>query len=114
MHKDSHKIRALNDRFRRGDQSVPGIIVATRGIHDLIGDDDREAVRLFQQVRAFNKFTADNDPHGEHDFGSFTFDKETCCWKIDVYDPSLEIAPLDPTDPSLSKRVLTIMLASEY
>jgi len=114
MHEDSLKIRRLNDRFRQGDDGVPGVIVATIGINDLLDDDVVAGAELYGLVRSYTAFTKDNDPWGEHDFGAFQFRGEQCFWKIDVLDPSLEMAPLDPTDPVLSRRVLTIMLASEY
>ena len=40
----------------------------TRGVSAL-GED--LVARAVAEVRAFNRFDGDNDPHGEHDFGSF-------------------------------------------
>lgn len=114
MSKDSLKIRDLNDRFRKGDRTVPGDVFITQGLHAMINDEGARAASLINSVRTFEEFTPDNDPWGEHDFGSFMFEGNRCFWKIDVLDPSLEMAPLDATDPTLSHRVLTIMLASEY
>ncbi len=34
-------------------------------------------------VAAFDSFDADNDPHGEHDFGSLEVDGRRLFWKID-------------------------------
>ena len=34
----------------------------------------------------FSEFTPDNDPHGEHDFGSFTLVGREFFWKIDYHD----------------------------
>ncbi len=36
-------------------------------------------------VRRFDAFTQGNDPHGEHDFGSFTHHGRKLFWKIDSY-----------------------------
>ena len=65
-------------------------------------------------MRTFRDFTPQNDPYGEHDFGSFAVGEERLFWKIDYYDLSLEFGSNDPADPAQTKRVLTIMLAEEY
>mgnify|MGYP005991608811 FL=1 len=70
--------------------------------------------RLLDQVRGFDSFTPDNDPYGEHDFGSFIHDDATVFWKIDTYDVDLQMHSPDPSDPAVTARVLTIMLAEEY
>jgi len=65
-------------------------------------------------VIAFDDFNADNDPHGEHDFGSFELEGEKLFSKIDYYDLAGEFGSEDPTDPKKTLRVLTVMLAEEY
>ncbi|WP_292533133.1 DUF3768 domain-containing protein [Methylocystis sp.] len=67
-----------------------------------------------RKTATFDAFTQDNDPHGEHDFGSFELAGRTFFWKIDYYDPNLEFGSEDPGDPTKTTRVLTIMLADEY
>ena len=67
-----------------------------------------------RKVATFDDFSADNDPHGEHDFGSFDLAGDRFFWKIDYYDPTLEFGSDDPADPSKTTRVLTLMLAAEY
>jgi Protein of unknown function (DUF3768) len=62
-------------------------------------------------VFAFSDFTPDNDPYGEHDFGSFEHAGRTIFWKIDLYEES-EVK--DSNGEPLVNRVLTIMLAAEY
>ena len=69
---------------------------------------------LLDQVRRYSAFTPDNDPYGEHDFGSFIHDDITIFWKFDTYDVDLLMHSPDPTDPAVTARVLTIMLAEEY
>jgi len=70
--------------------------------------------RILTAVRQFADFSADNDPYGEHDFGSFSYAGDKIFWKIDYYDHSLAYGSPDPADPLVTKRVLTIMLAAEY
>lgn len=84
-------------------------LVITPGIAALA---DIEAV--IQEVRSFTDFNASNDPHGEHDFGSFDYVGNTVFWKIDYYDPDMLMHSLDPADPTVTCRVLTVMLAEEY
>jgi hypothetical protein len=61
------RVRALNDAFRRTFRG--GKVMMTSGVDELPNCVKAEALR---QVATFSDFTPDNDPHGEHDFGSFT------------------------------------------
>lgn len=103
------RIRDLNDAFRRS--FAGGHVTMTAGIAGL----PEEARRfVLDRVRAFDAFTPENDPHGEHDFGSFDHKGCRVCWKIDYYDLGMEAGSDDAADPTKTNRVLTIMLASEY
>jgi hypothetical protein len=62
----TERIRALNDRFRRSFQG--GRILLTRGVQ---ARGEAAVAAILERVRQFDAFTADNDPHGEHDFGAF-------------------------------------------
>lgn len=111
---DTARICALNDLFRRaacGPMLVSGELVVTRGVLDR-GEDF--LARAILAVRSHADFTEDNDPYGEHDFGSFVIDAQKLFWKIDYYDTDLAYGSPDPSDPEITRRVLTIMLASEY
>lgn len=103
------RIRALNDAFRR--TFLGGRVMLTCGVDAL---SDGIKVKVLQLVRAFNQFDERNDPHGEHDFGSFDLERQRFFWKIDCYDERCELGSEDPCDPKRTTRVLTIMLASEY
>lgn len=103
-------IRKLNDAFRCHGVGC-GRTMVTHSIADL-GPAFQLAAHL--AVRSFNAFSADNDPHGEHDFGSFDLQGQKCFWKIDYYDHSLKAGSEDPSDPLRTFRVLTIMLAEDY
>jgi hypothetical protein len=97
------KIAALNDAFRKSGYGI----TMTEGIQAM---DD--IAGLMRAIRQFNKFTEDNDPHKEHDFGSLKWEHEKVLWKIDYYDRAFRYW-CDPLDPECN-RVLTVMLASEY
>ena len=105
----AEKIRTLNDAFRR--TFAGGKVMMTAGIVALRAVTK---AKLLDEVRTFDAFTADNDPHDEHDFGSFEVDGHKLFWKIDYYDAAMEFGSEDPADPAKTTRVLTIMLASEY
>ena len=83
----------------------------TAGVEALPSDQRRS---ILAKVRAFDAFTEDNDPHEEHDFGVVEHGGVRCFWKIDYYDREMEMLSPDPADPSVTTRVLTIMLAEEY
>ena len=105
----TERIRELNDAFRR--TFIGGRVVMTAGVTALAADTQ---AKVLTKVRTFDDFTADNDPHGEHDFGAFEIDGLKLFWKIDHYDAAMEFGSEDPAEPSKTTRVLTIMLASEY
>lgn len=67
-----------------------------------------------KRVQHFTAFTPDNDPHGEHDFGSFELIGLTFFWKIDYYNTDLSAGSEDPSDKEATMRVLTLMLAEDY
>lgn len=101
--------RRLNDTFHR--TFVGGKVVVTPGVRAL---DLSQRRALFEAVRAFDGFEPENDPYGEHDFGSLQQDGERYFWKIDYYDRALSNASPDPSDTTVTTRVLTIMRADEY
>jgi Protein of unknown function (DUF3768) len=108
--RNAAQIAQLNDRFRRT-LSGGGRRLMTAGIAALPIADQ---VAIVDQVMAFDAFTPDNDPYGEHDFGSFEHAGHRIFWKIDTYaDDSLTYGAEDAADPA-AVRVLTIMLAEEY
>jgi hypothetical protein len=101
-----------NDGFRRGTLDLKGKRVHTDGIEVLGAKVVHE---IWASVRAFDAFTPDNDPHGEHDFGSFDHPVAgKVLWKVDYYDQGFEYGSEAPEDPTKTCRVLTVMLAGEY
>ncbi len=103
------RIRALNDAFRR--TLIGGCLVCTSGIQQF----DPAAIKLLLHgITTYEAFTPDNDPHGEHDFGSLSIAGQTVFWKIDYYDRGFAYGSPDPANPAVTTRVLTIMLASEF
>ena len=105
----SNQIQVLNDRFRQ--TFVGGRVMMTAGVAAM-ADDDRRT--LIERVRHFNEFTPDNDPYGEHDFGSIDLGGCRYFWKIEYHDPALTSGSSDASDEAAKQLVLTLMRADEY
>ena len=69
---------------------------------------------LSRRSPCIDDFCHANDPYEEHDFGSFEAEGEKIFFKIDYFDRTLTHHSPDPADPSVTERVITIMLADEY
>lgn len=106
----AQRIADLNDKFRKS-LVTGGRTYMTAGVN---AKGAEFVAKALIKVIAFNDFNADNDPHREHDFGSFELDSEKLFWKIDYYDLKAEFGSENPADPKKTLRVLTVMLAEEY
>jgi hypothetical protein len=102
-------VRALNDQFRKTLKG--GTLIFTSGVMALGGSAHEQ---VLQRLAAFEAFDTGNDPHGEHDFGCLEIEGQRLFWKIDYYDLGLERLSTNPANPSVTRRVLTVMLAEEY
>ena len=102
-------IRALNDRFRSS--LAGGRVLLTRGVSE---KGQGFTAAALAAVKAFAAFTPENDPHGEHDFGSLTVSGTKLYFKIDYYDALEQAGSEDPADPEVTTRVLTILMPEEY
>ena len=103
---NKQRIRELNDAFRASFQG--GQVVLTASVDALASDVKAMAIR---KVATFADFDEGNDPHGEHDFGSFKLAGHSFFWKIDLYE---EPGVKDGNGEPVVKRVLTIMLAEDW
>jgi len=102
-------IALLNDQVRKTGQG--GTLVVTRGVMALPGFD---ANALSSALASYDAFDPDNDPHGERDFGDLTLFGADLLWKIEYYDHDLQFGSNDPADISITRRVLTVMLAEDW
>jgi hypothetical protein len=107
--RSSTRIRALNDELRRFGRG--GRIMVTPGIQAL---GVSTVARVLAAVAAFDAFTDDNDPYGEHDCAILAVDGIEVLFKIDYYDRDLVYHSPDPSDPAVTQRIMVVMLATEY
>jgi hypothetical protein len=105
----AEKIRELNDRVRS--TMTGGRVMMTADVDALPSDVKAMVIR---KVATFSDFNADNDPHAEHDFGSFEVAARKFFFEIDYFDAAMEFGSEDPADSAKTTRVPTIMLAEEY
>lgn len=103
------RIQSLNDVLRS--TFIGGRVFTTEGLR---AQGEAFVEKALSAVRNFTEFSKDNDPHGEHDFGAIDIDGIKVFWKIDYYDLNMEGGSEDPADPKVTRRVLTVFLASEY
>ena len=102
-------IRTLNDHLRRNLSS--GVAVMTPGVAALGAD---AAERIFRTIATFDDFCHANDPWQEHDMGMFEAEGHKVMFKIDYFDKTMTMHSPDPSNPAVTQRVITIMLAEEY
>ncbi|MEO1703710.1 MAG: DUF3768 domain-containing protein [Pseudomonadota bacterium] len=119
MKPNTQLIRSQNDQFRQNiptSSNVPGRIMITKGVQDLVSSEsepNRDLASLLKVIRTYDAFN-NNDPHREHDFGSFPFKGQKLFWKIDYYAKDMMHGTQNPADLEITMRVLTVMLALEY
>lgn len=111
-------IAGQNDAFRRSifdnnpvAEAPQGQFVMTRGVAALGPDAQLDLIR---RVAAFDGFDADSDPQGWHEMGVIEFDGTTVWFKLDLYDVDYTYGSPEPSDPAQTRRVLTLLLPSEY
>jgi len=110
------QIAALNDEFRGAGPALSrlkfdGLWLITQGVQAK-GPQFMWLALIGTQV--FKTFTPDNDPHGEHDFGSFEIEGTRVFWKIDYLQRGMPWGADDPADNANTMRMITIMLGEEY
>lgn len=105
----SRKIARLNDAFRKSGKG--GTTTVTIGVSNLGRDT---LIAICDTIKYFDDFDHNNDPYNEHDFGSVHIDGYHCFWKISYYGKEMHEGSPDPSDETVTTRVMTIMLASEY
>ena len=115
---ETSRIALQNDHFRVTlgmDAGIKGRFVLTPGVQALMEEHGAE---ILLKVAGFSAFSADNDPWGARDFGMITVGKpgayHRLYWKVDLFDLDYRYGSEAPSDTSQTRRVLTLLLPSEY
>ncbi len=103
------RIRHLNDLLRC--KGIGGEVMVTAGV-DALGTG--AVIRILKAVAAFTEFNESNDTRGERDCGQVVVDGRLIVFKIDYFDRTLTLRSPDPAEPAVTRRVMTVMLSSEY
>ncbi len=111
-------IAVQNDAFRKsiaqfatGPDVPKGRVLMTHGLREQSEDFQRE---LITKTITFEAFDVDSDPYGWHEMGVIEVGETTIWFRIDLYDVNYEYGAGDPTDPDKTRRVMTLLLPSEY
>lgn len=108
-------IARLNDRTRLGLDRTSRTMMTSNLRATLSGDSVAEGIvaqaQLLKEIRSY-EFGDDDGP--ERDFGTIDFRGNRVLFKIDYFDLDLHYGSEDPADASITRRVMTIMLASDY
>src|SRR5258708_1076979 len=103
------RIRHLNDLLRcRG---VGGEVMVTAGL-DALGT--ATVIRILLEVAAFTDFNAHNIPPTHHHYRVLSVHCLPIAFKIDYFERTLTYRSADPADPSLTVRIMAVMLSHEY
>ena len=105
----TRQIAETNDHVRK--TLFRDRLMITIGVQGLSQDTQN---KIFAAIETYDDFQESNDPHSEHDFGDLEVDGVTVFWKIDYFDNGLKYHSPDVLDRSVTRRVLTVMLAEEY
>jgi hypothetical protein len=115
---ETSRIALQNDHFRVTlgmDAGIQGKIVLTLGVQELMPEYGAEILLKLSQ---YAEFSEDNDPWAARDFGTITVGRpgeyHRLYWKIDLYDLDYDFGSEAPSDTSQTRRVLTLLLPSEY
>lgn len=116
------EIAVQNDLFRKALIDPTAVIeMQTKGIQGQVfvtpgvsGEGAEFQAAALAAVATDTQFTEDNDPYGDHTFGTVTVSGQKLFWKVDLYDTDFTYGSERPFDPTATRRVLTIMCPSEY
>lgn len=116
----TERIAALNDQLRR-DPAPYGHALFTGGVMRLIDRDTPRRIaavvmgqqQLLRLAAATTGFIGTQTDRAERRRGAFAYLGEPLAFEIEYRDATALKPSGDPSDPKVTRRILTIMLASE-
>lgn len=103
------RVRELNDRLRTAGPERPVDLIVFAGA--LAREDIPVRVAALALVRRFDDFAR---AHDTHDYGEVVLRRRRVVFKIDYYNIDATEPSPDPSDPEVTRRVLTIAYANDY
>lgn len=107
-------IARLNDRARFGLDPKARVTFTRNCLAAFCDPDAIEVVVIQAQLMAAFRNCAFAEDSPERDFGTVEFRDRKVWMKIDYFDADLQYGSDDPADPSVTTRVLTILLPEDY
>jgi Protein of unknown function (DUF3768) len=105
------RIATLNDQFRA--KGLGNGWLLSQAVRSLDAETLVKLLGMIQQQQ-FIGSAEGNDAYGEHDFGSIALGRdEEYFWKIDYFDHEQKFHSADPSNPCVTRRVMTVMKADE-
>lgn len=102
-----------NDELRINGKAINGRIILVGDLMNEV-DDVEKMSAVIAALKGFSDFNQGNDPHGEHDYGSFEVNGELMMFKVDYYALNEEELSEHPEDPNVTVRVLSVFYAHDY
>jgi len=107
-------IALLNDRARMGLDPTARIVFTRNCLAAFCEPDSIGAVLVQAELMAAFRRCSFREDSPERDFASIEYRGQKVWLKVDYYDGALEFGSEDPADPSVTTRVLTILLPSDF
>ena len=102
----SEKIRALNDAFRQTPKA-PYVFLSLEVAQ--IGETMLK--ELFTKLQSYSSFTPTSDPDGDRSSGAMDVGRYKIEWSIDYWDLDEEDDSPDPSNASVTIRMMNIIMA---
>jgi hypothetical protein len=107
-------VARLNDRCRMGyDRTARTVITRTCLATFSLGDRMSEILAQSRILAAIRKHRFPQDDRSERDRGQVEYEGQCVYFAIDAYDLDLVFGSEDPSDASVTRRVMTIMVRED-